>query len=151
MLAEYGVARVYLVSFHLTSSTRWLSRCRRRCWPRSARAASPAAVLIPATATGKEIAGRLAVRLDSGLLTDVVGLSSVDGDVVGEQAVFGGTTTVHAQVIRGTPVLAVRPNSVAAAPAASPGNAERVDLQVALLPADGAVRIVEPRPGLGPG
>src|SRR5881394_696364 len=38
------------------------------------RSASPAAVLLGSTQEGKEIAGRLAVKLDNGLLTDVVDL-----------------------------------------------------------------------------
>ena len=33
---------------------------------------SPAAVLIPSSAEGKEIAGRLAIKIDSGLITDAV-------------------------------------------------------------------------------
>ena len=38
------------------------------------RAGAPAAVLIPSTQEGKEVAGRLAVRLDNGVLIDVVDL-----------------------------------------------------------------------------
>ncbi len=33
---------------------------------------APAAILIPSTAEGKEIAGRLAIKLGSGLITDAV-------------------------------------------------------------------------------
>ncbi|RRO13439.1 electron transfer flavoprotein subunit alpha/FixB family protein, partial [Saccharopolyspora rhizosphaerae] len=40
---------------------------------------SPAAVLVPASTDGKEIAGRLAIRLDSGLLSEVV---DIDGEGV---------------------------------------------------------------------
>src|SRR5882757_4717928 len=36
---------------------------------------SPAAVLIAATGEGKEIAGRLAVKIGSGVITDAVGLA----------------------------------------------------------------------------
>ena len=38
--------------------------------------AGPAAVLLPATADGKEIAGRLAARIGSGVLSDVVDVMS---------------------------------------------------------------------------
>jgi len=79
---------------------------------------SPAAVLITSTTEGKEIAGRLAVRLDAGVLTDAVDVSA-DGDtVVVEQSVFGGSTIVHARVTRGVPIVTVRPNSVT--PVATP-------------------------------
>ena len=36
---------------------------------------SPAAILIPSTVEGKEIAGRLAIKIDSGLITDAVDVS----------------------------------------------------------------------------
>jgi electron transfer flavoprotein alpha subunit len=77
-----------------------------------------AAVLLPSTAEGKEIAGRLAVRLDAGVLTDAVDVTSSDGQIVVEQSVFGGSTVVHAAATRGVPVITVRSNSVT--PEASP-------------------------------
>jgi electron transfer flavoprotein alpha subunit len=79
-----------------------------------------AAVLLPSTAEGKEIAGRLAVRLDAGVLTDAVDVTSSGGEVVVEQSIFGGSTVVHAKATRGVPVITVRPNSVA--PEASPAS-----------------------------
>ena len=51
---------------------------------------NPAAVLISSSARGKEIAGRLAVRCNSGLITDAIDL---DGSLVATQSVFGGSTT----------------------------------------------------------
>ena len=38
---------------------------------------SPAAVLVAATGEGKEIAGRLAVKISSGVLTDAVATSNI--------------------------------------------------------------------------
>ncbi len=68
----------------------------------------PVAVLIASTAQGKEIAGRLAVRLDAGVLTDAVDVV-LDGDrIVVEQSVFGGSTVVHARATRGVPIITVR-------------------------------------------
>jgi len=75
-------------------------------------ARSPRAVFIASTAEGKEIAGRLGVRLDAGVLTDAVDVA-LDGEaVVVEQSVFGGSTVVHARVTRGVPIITVRPNSI---------------------------------------
>jgi electron transfer flavoprotein alpha subunit len=97
-----------------------------------------AGVLVPATAEGKEIAARLAVRTGSGIITDAVGVS---GDFVAEQSVFGGSTLVHSTVSTGTPIIAVRPNSVAAE--ASAGAGRRVDLDVAIADADRTTRVTE--------
>src|ERR1700712_598290 len=60
---------------------------------------APVAVLVAATFDGREIAGRLAVRLGSGVLADVVGvaLETVDGNdtVVGTHSVLGGAYTTR--------------------------------------------------------
>ena len=72
---------------------------------------SPAAVLIASHAFGKEVAARVAVLTDSGIITDAV---DVAADGVATQLVFGGSTTVHSQISHGTPVITVRPNSVEA-------------------------------------
>ncbi|KUO19600.1 electron transfer flavoprotein subunit alpha/FixB family protein [Streptomyces dysideae] len=72
------------------------------------RESGPAAVLVSATTDGKEVAGRLAARLDAGLLIDVVDLDS-SGAVT--QIVFGGSYTVRSQVTHGIPVIALRPGS----------------------------------------
>jgi electron transfer flavoprotein alpha subunit len=102
---------------------------------------SPAAVLIASTTEGKEIAGRLAVRLDAGVLTDAVDVS-LDGDtLVVEQSVFGGSTVVHARVTRGVPIVTVRPNSVT--PVAAPTTP---DVSAVTVPAaDGRHAVVESR------
>ena len=72
---------------------------------------SPAAVLIASHAFGKEVAARVAVLTESGIITDAV---DVAADGVATQLVFGGSTTVHSKVSHGTPVITVRPNSIEA-------------------------------------
>jgi electron transfer flavoprotein alpha subunit len=86
---------------------------------------NPAAVLVPSTADGKEIAGRLALATNSGVLTDATDISA-DGSVT--QNIFGGATIVTAKVTSGTPIVTVRPNSIS--PVASGGSAEVVSLTV---------------------
>jgi electron transfer flavoprotein alpha subunit len=98
---------------------------------------TPAAVLIPSSADGKEIAGRLAVAIDSGVITDAVAVSA---DVVATQNVFGGATIVHSRVSKGTPVITVRTNSIA--PVQSGGSATRVDVAAEVSAAAGATKVV---------
>ncbi|QNK80793.1 electron transfer flavoprotein subunit alpha/FixB family protein [Nakamurella sp. PAMC28650] len=78
----------------------------------------PAAVLVAATFDGREIAGRLAVRLDSGVLADVVDVALEDGVVVATLSVFGGAYTTRYQVSRGVPVISVRGNAIEGDPVA---------------------------------
>jgi electron transfer flavoprotein alpha subunit len=88
---------------------------------------SPTAVLLASSADGKETAGRLAVRTNSGIITDAV---AVAADLTCMQSVFGGSTVVHSTVTQGTPIITVRPNSTPPVPA--PASATRVDLTITL-------------------
>ena len=87
----------------------------------------PAAVLLPSTQEGKEIAGRLAVKLDNGLLTDAV---AVEPDGTATQVVFAGATIVTSRVTRGLPIVAIRPNSVTPSPAPASPAVERLEVSV---------------------
>jgi electron transfer flavoprotein alpha subunit len=99
---------------------------------------APAAVLLPSTPEGKEIAGRLAVRTGSGVITDAVGIE--DG-LVAVQSVFGGSTVVRSKVTHGTPLITVRPNATQPEPA--PAAAERVEVVAELSDTDTAAKIVD--------
>jgi electron transfer flavoprotein alpha subunit len=69
----------------------------------------PNAFLITSSANGKEIAARVAVKTNSGIITDAVG---VDKDLITTQSVFGGSTTVHSAVTSGVPIITLRANSI---------------------------------------
>ncbi|TDV54074.1 electron transfer flavoprotein subunit alpha/FixB family protein [Actinophytocola oryzae] len=75
---------------------------------------SPAAVLVSASADGKEISGRLAYRIGGGLLSDVVG---VDGDGTVTKSIFGGAFVVKSKSTQGVPVISVRPGGIEASQA----------------------------------
>jgi electron transfer flavoprotein alpha subunit len=112
---------------------------------------SPAAVLLPSNAEGKEVGARLAVKTGSGLLTDAVGVTS---ELVAEQPVFGGAVTVQSRVATGTPIITVRPNSTPPSEQPGAGNVEQVSASFseADLAAKVVDRVVEDkggRPALG--
>jgi electron transfer flavoprotein alpha subunit len=100
--------------------------------------ASPVAVLVPATAEGKEVAARLAVKTGGGLLTDATGLTS---ELVAEQPIFGGAVVVSSKVASGTPIVAVRANSTAPVEGAGAGTVENVT--VSASDTDKAARVTE--------
>ncbi|MCH5643009.1 MULTISPECIES: electron transfer flavoprotein subunit alpha/FixB family protein [unclassified Gordonia (in: high G+C Gram-positive bacteria)] len=104
---------------------------------------SPAGIVVAATADGKEIAGRLGVRLGSGVLADVI---EIKEGGVGIHSIFGGAFTVDAQAKGDTPVFSVRPGGVEAAPQAGAG--ERVDVEVPAA-AENAVKITKVEPNVG--
>lgn len=89
-------------------------------------AASPAAVLVTSSPEGKEIAGRLAVKLESGIITDATDVAVADSELVTTQSVFAGGYTVTARVTRGTPIITVKPNAVTPEPAETTPVEEKV-------------------------
>ena len=125
--AEYGAARMYVAAdaafddYVIAPAAELLAQLVKE--------KDPALVLLAGTAQGKEVAGRLAVKIDSGVLTDAVDLQPGDDGPVAEQSIFGGATVVHARVKRGTPIVAMRPNAVAPEPA--PGAAELAQVSLA--------------------
>ncbi|WP_029115021.1 electron transfer flavoprotein subunit alpha/FixB family protein [Mycobacterium sp. URHB0044] len=104
--------------------------------------AAPAAVVLAANADGKEIAGRLAARLGSGVLVDVV---EVKEGAVGVHSIFGGAFTVEAQAAGDTPVITVRPGAVEAEPAAGAGEVVNVEVPAA---AENATKITSREPAV---
>jgi electron transfer flavoprotein alpha subunit len=124
-LGEYGAAKVYAaesddVDGHLVA-------------PKAALLANligtvqPAAVLLGSTQEGKEIAARVAVKLDNGLLTDVL---SLDADGTATQVVFAGSTIVKSKVTKGLPLATVRPNSLTPTTAPATPAIETIDAAV---------------------
>jgi len=88
---------------------------------------SPAAVVIPSSPEGKEIAGRLAVKTGSGFLTDV---TEIAADGTATQVAFAGSVIVHSKVTTGTPIYTLRGNSVTPEPAAGAGAEETVSVSI---------------------
>jgi electron transfer flavoprotein alpha subunit len=116
-LAEFGAAKVYVAVG--ADFDDYLVAPKAELLASLVAAGSPAAVLLASTAEGREIAGRLAVKTGSGLITDAVGIGE---DLIAEQSIFGGAIVVNSRVKTGTPIIAMRPNAVTPEPA--PGAAE---------------------------
>jgi len=76
--------------------------------------AAPAAILIGTTYGGRDVAGRLSVKLDAPVITNVVDLVD-DGGLVGTEPVFGGNTDVKTRFTGDKPgIFLVRPKSFVA-------------------------------------
>ena len=110
---------------------------------------SPAAVLISSGGEGKEIAGRLAVKTDSGLITDAVDVQAGESGATTTQSVFAGNYTVQARVTKGTPIVTVKPNS--ATPEQTEGAAVAENIEVSISDAAKTAKIIssEPRKSSG--
>jgi electron transfer flavoprotein alpha subunit len=135
-LAEYGAGTVYAAEHEDLDG--YLVAPKAAVLASLVREVSPVAVLLGSSQEGKEIAGRLAVKLDNGLLTDVTGVSP---DGTATQAVFAGSTVVTSTVTRGLPLVTVRPNSLTPTPA--PAEAKTVPVDVVVDESAKLARIVE--------
>jgi electron transfer flavoprotein alpha subunit len=135
-LAEYGAEKIYVAPSG--DIVDYVAAPKAELLAQLVAGTSPAAVLVAATAEGKEIAGRLAVKTDSGVITDAVGLGE---GFVADQSIFGGGINVRSRVRKGTPIVAVRPNSTA--PEAAPAAGAEEEVSVTLSEAATAARIVE--------
>jgi electron transfer flavoprotein alpha subunit len=135
-LAEYGAAKVYVAEGDDIAG--YSVAPKAEALATVAQQASPAAVLISSGPENKEIAARLALKLDSGLLYDAVGF---DGDGNVTQQIFGAAITVTSKVSKGTPVITVRPNSFA--PEAVSGAAEEVAVSVSVSDAGKGAKITD--------
>jgi electron transfer flavoprotein alpha subunit len=143
-LGEYGAAGVLRVDDSALDD--YLVAPKAEALAQIAQRTSPSAVLISSSAEGKEIAGRLAVKLGSGLITDATDIAA-DGTTT--QSVFAGNWTVTAAVTTGTPVITVKPNAVTPEPA--PVQPQVETIAVSISEAAKGARIIrrEPRSASG--
>jgi electron transfer flavoprotein alpha subunit len=135
-LAQFGAEKIYVASGEDVDG--YLVAPKATVVAELVKQVSPAAVLLASTQEGKEIAGRLAIKLDNGLLTDAVGL---DADGTATQAVFAGSALVKSKVTKGLPIVTIRPNSVTPEAAPAAGTVEQ--LTVAATDADKLTKVVE--------
>lgn len=144
VLGEYGAADVYLVSDprvldHLVvAKVDALEQVARQ-------AGDLAAVLLTASPEGKEIGARLALRLDSGFISDAIdveaGEPGSEHAVVATQSVFAASWTVTSVVTAGVPVISVKPN--ATSPTPEPVEATVHEVAVELSPAAEAATVTD--------
>ncbi len=141
-LKQYGAEKVYVLDS--ADLVDYLVAPKAEALAQLMAAKRPAAVLIASTAEGKEIAGRLAIKTSSGVITDAVDVQpGADGPTT-TQSVFAGGFTVNATVTKGTPIITVKPNS--ATPEAVEGAADEEAFDVTVSDAAKTARITESKP-----
>jgi len=135
-LAEYGAAKVYVAESDDVDA--YLVAPKAEVLAQLVGEKSPAAVVIPSTPEGKEIAGRLAIKTGSGFLTDV---TEIAADGTATQVAFAGATIVHSKVTVGTPIYTLRGNSVT--PEAAAGAAEEETVTVSISEAAKQTKVLD--------
>ncbi|MEU8611948.1 electron transfer flavoprotein subunit alpha/FixB family protein [Actinoplanes sp. NPDC048791] len=135
-LGEYGAEKIYAAESDEIDG--YLVAPKATVVAELVKRVQPAAVLLGSTQEGKEIAGRLAVKLENGLLVDAV---EVAEDGTATQVVFAGSTIVKSRVTKGVPIITIRPNSVTPAP--QPATPAVEQLTVVASDTDKLTKVVE--------
>ena len=138
-LATYGAAKVYVAESDQVNQ--FLTAPAVGVLAELIGSVQPVAVLIAASPDGKEIAGKVAVRTGSGLLSDAVELGE---DGTATHSIFGGSYQAKSKAT--TPVAVITIRAGAIEPVCSPGAAVEQTLEVPVVGAGTAAKIVERRP-----
>jgi electron transfer flavoprotein alpha subunit len=141
---KYGAEKVYVVDD--TEIKGYLVAPKAEALQQIAGQANPDAILITSSGEGKEIAGRLAIKLESGLITDAV---DVQPGPVTTQSVFAGNYTVQAKVTKGTPIITVKPNAAAPEESAGAGAVEKFSATVSDSAKKAQIVASQPREATG--
>ena len=90
------------------------------------KAKKPTVVLMPHTGYGKDYSPRVAVKIGSGIVADVVGLSVDGGKVVAKKPIYSGKAYANIKVTTDIQAFTVRPNSQELGSKAGAGAVEAV-------------------------
>jgi electron transfer flavoprotein alpha subunit len=143
-LKKFGAEKIYAVDD--TEIKGYLVAPKAEVLQQLVEKTSPAAVLVVSNVEGKEIAGRLAIKIGSGLITDAVDVSDT-GETT--QSVFAGSYTVTAKVTKGTPIITVKPNSAAPEETAGAGTVEEFAATISDSAKKAQIVASEPRKSTG--
>ncbi|MGD7787910.1 electron transfer flavoprotein subunit alpha/FixB family protein [Propionibacteriaceae bacterium Y1700] len=127
-LGEYGATKIITVTDESVDTA--LVAPKAEAVTQLVEQTGAALVLAPATLELNEVAGRVAVRTNAGLITNAVGVTGAEGSVSTEQSVFAGDWTVNASVGGQLAVVTVKPNSVNAQPAPAAGATESAQVTI---------------------
>ncbi len=93
-------------------------------------AADPAVIIAGASAQGKDLAGRLAAKLDAGVAMDCVKVQLDNGNLTCTRPMFGGKINADVEIEGDRQIVAIRPNVMDIAEAAKDSAVEKPAVQL---------------------
>jgi electron transfer flavoprotein alpha subunit len=103
-----GVSKIYVVE-----DSRFLhysSRAAGKAVAEAAKASNADVVIVPATGRGKDLAPRIAVRLEAGYVPDVTSFAVSEGKILATHPVYAGKANATIEVTTPKKVYSTRPN-----------------------------------------
>jgi electron transfer flavoprotein alpha subunit len=107
-LAAYGADRVFV--FEDAALAAYATEAWARAVAQVAAESKPSVVLFPFTATGKDLAPRVAAKLDAGLASDCVRLEVKDGRLVARRPIYAGKAYATVEWAGEPQLASLRPN-----------------------------------------
>lgn len=104
-------------------------------------------IFLPASQMGKDIAPRVAVKLDAGMASDCVALKVESGEVIATRPVFAGKALLDVKVKTAVKIFTLRPNVFTAV--ASEGTPTIENVSVPLSPEDLTTMVKEVKVATG--
>ncbi len=127
-LGALGAAQVYLAETDAFGSL--LVGPQLEALAAASAALSPTAIIVENSLEGRDVAGKLAVRLGAALFVDAVDVSSVGGAVTTTHSVFGGAYTVQSTTPGSIAVVTIRTGAIDARADAATATVTRVPVTV---------------------
>lgn len=114
-LAHYGATRVIAAQdprLHFYSTTAYA-----KIVAEIARKENAGLLFFPASQMGKDLAPRVAAKLDAGIAADCIALKVDGGDIIATRPIYAGKALVDIKVVSPVKMFSLRPNVFTASPA----------------------------------
>ena len=123
-LGEYGAARIA----HIDPGDNLVGAPVARLLSERATQNSPDLILFGQAYDDRDVAGRLAVRLGAGVISNAIDVEITDGVPVTRHEIFGGTQVATGEFTQAGPYLVlVRPKSFVATPSSTPATQPQIE------------------------
>jgi len=103
-----GVSKIYVVEDSRLAN--YSSRAAGKAVAEAAKAANADAIIIPATSRGKDLAPRVAIRVEAGYVPDVTSFTNEGGKILATHPVYAGKANVFVEITTAKKVYSTRPN-----------------------------------------
>ncbi|MGI8564823.1 MAG: electron transfer flavoprotein subunit alpha/FixB family protein [Candidatus Dormibacter sp.] len=138
-LGAYGARRVFLNDDRAFAE--YLAEPATDCLAALIQRESPDLILFGFTSDSREVAGRLGARLDVGVISNALDISSAGGGYTAQVPYFGGARVASYRANNHPAIVLVRPKSFEASE--SGGQAEMVEIEAAIAEGSRRSRISE--------
>jgi len=125
VLGSYGAARV--IAIDAESVARHSNTAYAALIAGAASSEGATVVVLSASQMGKDLAPRVAIKLQAGLASDCVALAVKDGEIVASRPIYAGKALADVRVKTPIKVFTLRPNVFTASPAGNPAPVEKRD------------------------